>query len=73
MAHATSLDTKTIPVQHCISGNGFVDCMQKQGVHAQLGTLLEEDGKANSVIPKENKEAGNCITGWTLSSLRTNP
>ncbi|MCY8233777.1 hypothetical protein [Priestia endophytica] len=47
--------------------------MRKQGVHAQLGTLLEEDGKANSVIPKENKEAGNCITGWTLSSLRTDP
>jgi len=28
VAYATSLDAKTIPVQNCVSGNGFVGCMR---------------------------------------------
>jgi len=37
VAYATSLDAKTIPVQNCVSGNGFVGCMRKQRVSARLG------------------------------------
>lgn len=31
VAYATGLDAKTIPVQNCGPGNGFVGCMRKCG------------------------------------------